>query len=226
MQAKIELAEETQEKQREKQINATKLAERIMEARNFERKQLALDKKMKTEKLFKIKSEKILNHKEFELNERLKLKREKEIDSLNRVEKLRNQQETLQENMLKKAQMRDELIQHKIELGLEIEQKKLDKIEEKMRLAELTRLRLEGEREKFLELKRKINQDKLEHLLLVSRQNEERMQLKKTNIINEMKIKDEKCQSHLLNHEILNRNKRISKLLKELVVKDNVEKIN
>jgi hypothetical protein len=54
LQAKLELAEETQEKQREKQINATKLAERITEARNFERKQLALDKKMKTEKLFKI----------------------------------------------------------------------------------------------------------------------------------------------------------------------------
>jgi len=213
LQAKIELSEETQEKQREKQINATKTAERIMEARNFERKQLALDKKIKTEKLFKIKSEKILKHKEFELNERLKLKREKEIDSLNRVEKLRNQQENLQENMLKKARMKDELIQYKIELGLEIEQKKLDKIKEKMRLAELTRLRLEVEKEKFLELKRKINQEKLEHLLLVRKQNEERMQLKKTSIINEMKIKDEKCQSHLLKQEILNRDKRIKKIL-------------
>jgi len=52
------------------------------------------------------------------------------------------------------------------------------------------------------------------------------MQLKKTNIISEMNIKDENCKKHLLTQEIYNRDKRIRKLLKELAVKDNVERIN
>merc|ERR1712098_648918 len=68
LQEKIEANENMQEEQRERQINASKLAERIMEARKFERQQKAFEKKANTEKLFKIKSEKILLHQEFELN--------------------------------------------------------------------------------------------------------------------------------------------------------------
>jgi len=160
IQEKIELAETMQEQKREQQINASKIAERIMEARNFERQQKINEKKLKSEKLFKIKSEKILNYKESELNERLRTKREKEIDSLERVLKLRKQQEDLQKKMIKNALIKDELIQKKTELGLEIEAEKVNKIKEKMRLAELTRIRLDIEKEKNLEEKRKINQEK------------------------------------------------------------------
>lgn len=225
LQAKLELAEDLQESNRLEKINASKIAERIMEARKFERQQIALKKKDKTEQLFRIKSEKILMHKESELNERLKLKREKEIDSLNRVEKLRKKQSDLQQRMTENALIKDEMIQKKIDLGIEIENTKLSKIKEKMRLQELTRLRLEDEKEKFFEEKHKQNQVKLKHILLVNKQNEDRMQQKKANIIIEMKLKDDKCQNHLISQTNLNRDKRISKLLKELAVKDNVEKI-
>jgi hypothetical protein len=54
LQEKIELAEESQEKQREKQIKTRDNNKETKTQRNKQTEQLALDKKMKTEKLFKI----------------------------------------------------------------------------------------------------------------------------------------------------------------------------